>query len=101
MRCLSLIHIWTFDATDLVGWVSRQFSIQEELELSPGKPPISSIIRCELCANTTDCKVITGKIVAKGELMIHTLYAAEEDPRPQVMEKTCPLYTSCHPSGGV
>ena len=55
----------TFDATDLVGCVS-QFSIQEELELSPGKPPISSIIRCELCANTTDCKVITGKIVAKG-----------------------------------
>ena len=81
----------TFDATDLVGCVSRQFSIQEELELSPGKPPISSIIRCELCANTTDCKVITGKIVAKGELMIHTLYAAEEDPRPQVMENTIPI----------
>ncbi|WP_262397310.1 DUF3794 and LysM peptidoglycan-binding domain-containing protein [Zongyangia hominis] len=81
----------SFDATDLVGCVSRQFSIEEELELSQGKPPIASIIRCELCANTTDYKVITGKIVAKGELMIHTLYAAEEDPRPQVMENTIPI----------
>lgn len=54
----------------------------EEMELSPAKPPIHSIINTNASIMAGDNKVIAGKIITKGELTIKTLYTCEQDGVP-------------------
>lgn len=80
------------DCTDLVGQQSRTFSVREELELGYGKPPIGSIIRSEACCNITDYKVVTGKVIIKGDLNLHVLYQGQDGGNQlQTMEYTLPV----------
>lgn len=62
------------DMTSCVVQTRSQMSVKEELELGAGKPSVVSIIKSRCFAVLTDYKVISGKIVTKGELRLTILY---------------------------
>ena len=81
--------------SSFVGAAERQFDVSEELEIPAGKPAASSVIRSRPVAVLQDCKLIHNKIIAKGEVLLRTLYAcdAEDDGagRLEVAEHSIPI----------
>ncbi len=69
------------------------FSIREELELG-NRPPIAQILSSRVQAQLTDHKLISGKIVSKGELSLQLLYlplSSDENEAPQTLDYTLPI----------
>ncbi|WP_312641694.1 SPOCS domain-containing protein [Hydrogenoanaerobacterium sp.] len=79
------------NTTCVVGTAERQFTVREDLELGYGKSAIGAIVRKQVQAVATDCKVISNKIVVKGELIINLFYLCEEDERPETMQYNLPI----------
>ncbi len=64
--------------------LDKNIRISEETEISPAQPPVLGIISCT--CRTPDCekKMISGKLLAKGDAVIDLLYACEKDGRGAV-----------------
>lgn len=79
-------------ATDLVGQHDVSFAITEDLELGHGKPAVNAVLRTDCHVNVQDHKIVAGKVVAKGELLLHICYQSMEgDEKLEVMEYALPL----------
>ncbi len=76
--------------SSVVGSACRQFTVREDLEIGYGKPAVQTILRSEATAVITDYKMISNKIIAKGEATLHTLYVSNED-KPEIMEHSIPI----------
>ncbi len=59
--------------------IEKVMRISEETELSPAQPSIMSIIGVRCTANDIENKLISGKLLVKGELEAKVLYACESD----------------------
>ena len=82
-----LVHI-----TELINQCEDSFQLQEDLEIGYGKDAIAAIVRTDYRVHVTDYKVVAGKIVAKGDFMLHLLYRpVGEAFRLDVMEYTLPI----------
>ncbi|MGN0620626.1 MAG: SPOCS domain-containing protein [Porcipelethomonas sp.] len=57
--------------------VDKSVTLNEDIELNESKPPILSIIRCEALTENTDQKIVSGKLVAKGDTSVKVLYSCE------------------------
>ncbi|WP_101697811.1 DUF3794 and LysM peptidoglycan-binding domain-containing protein [Clostridium minihomine] len=69
----------------------QQFSVSEVLEISDSKPPANTMIRTGATACVHDYKVVTGKLILKGEVSVKLLYAPESDDMlPEAMEYVIP-----------
>lgn len=80
------------DLSELIACVSKPAEVREELELAAGKPAIANIIRSSAQYRLLDRKIIAGKIITKGELLLHLLYqTVEEGQPPETMEYTLPV----------
>lgn len=67
-------------------------SISEELELGYGKNDVGAVIRAGCEANVTDYKIIAGKVVIKGDLLVHVLYQTKDDENKlDVMDYSLPI----------
>jgi len=78
--------------TELAGQSESSFPISEELEIGYGKPPVGSIVRVEHRVNIHDYKIIAGKVVCKGDFMLHIAYQPVDLERNlEIMEYTLPL----------
>lgn len=79
-------------ATDLTGQHDVTFAITEDLELGYGKSPVNTILRTDCRVNVQDYKVIAGKVVAKGDFMLHVCYQAQDaENKLEIMEYTLPI----------
>ena len=79
-------------ATDITGHSKTTFSVSEDLELGYGKSQIGSIVRASHKVRVHEHKVVSGKVVLKGDLLLHVLYQPlEEEEGLEVMEYTLPL----------
>lgn len=79
-------------ASSLIGMSEKPFKVEEELEVGYGKPAIAAIIRSDATAVVQDYKVISNKIIAKGELLLHTLYSPDlSDNKLEVMDHSIAL----------
>lgn len=59
--------------------VRKNIQLTEDIELTSLQPSVISIIRCS-CENITcEKKLISGKLLAKGEVTLTVLYACEKD----------------------
>ena len=67
----------TRPATRIVCQVSKAFAVCEELELGHGKDAAAYILRVDACPRMLDSKVVAGKAIIKGELLVHLLYQCE------------------------
>lgn len=80
------------DLTQIGSDTTRSFSVHEDLQLPSQKPSVQSVIRLDCCCRLGDYKIVGGKVVLKGELMLHLLYQPEaEDARPETMEYALPI----------
>ncbi|MFZ2539832.1 MAG: SPOCS domain-containing protein [Oscillospiraceae bacterium] len=79
-------------ALDKKLYASKEFSINEELELSYGKPAIGEMLDQSANAVLTEYKVIANKVIIKGDIMLHTLYATDDNNgNPEIMDHSIPI----------
>lgn len=77
-----------------VGSQEKPFELHEELEISYGKPAAASIIKSDAVAVVQDYKLISNKVIVKGEIRLKTLYCAEAEEGEgsvEVMEHAVPV----------
>jgi hypothetical protein len=59
--------------------VVKNVQITEDTEISAAQPPVISIINCRCSVSDCDKKMVSGKLLAKGEADIRILYSCEKD----------------------
>lgn len=75
-----------------VGAADRPFKVNDEVEIPSEKPAAASIVRTTATAVLQDYKVISNKIIAKGEVLLKTLYAADgEDGKLENITHSIPV----------
>lgn len=70
-----------FPVSRLCACVQQALSIHEEIELPADNPPVLSILKTCAHASVSDCKLISGKIILKGELHLHMLYLCDQESK--------------------
>ena len=80
----------TAPATVPMGSADKYLIIEEEIELGNGQPDIRSLIRYDACATAGECKLMQGKAVIKGELMVTMLYCPQNGSA-QTVRATIPF----------
>ncbi len=65
-------------ATSPMGNSEKYLVIEEEIETGQGQPPIRSLIRYDACVAIKENKLLAGKAMVKGEMVITLLYCPEE-----------------------
>lgn len=79
------------DISDLASCTQSSFDISEAIELSEGKPPISSIIRTGAVLCMEECKAIANKLIVKGDAIFSMVYCTEQGDEPEHMEYVIPF----------
>ena len=80
------------NSTELSGQAESSFAVTENLELAYGKPAIGSILRSDCTVNVHEAKLVSGKVVAKADLMVHITYLPQDDTnRLEMMDYTLPI----------
>lgn len=78
--------------SSIAGEAQRQFIVNEVLEIGSAKPAVQQIIRCNATAILRDFKIITNKLLLKGELVVKTLYCADSlDSNLEIVENSIPI----------
>lgn len=57
----------------------KSIQITEETELSAAQPPVINIVNCRCRTSECEKKMISGKLLAKGEADVKLLYSCEKD----------------------
>lgn len=78
-------------ATVPMGCADKYLLIEEEIELGTGQPDIRCVIRYDAEATITDSKILAGKSVVKGEMIVKLLYAPEGNALPQTVRYGLPF----------
>lgn len=60
-------------------YCSKRITITEDFDLGFSKPAVKNIIRCDAVISGNDKKVISNKLITKGEAHISMLYSCEKD----------------------
>lgn len=82
----------SISANCFIGSGTADTSINESMEVPAGKPAIGEILRTDCKLSGTEYKIVDGKIIAKGEANVTTLYVADDEARSlQVMEHGIPF----------
>ncbi|HWQ50525.1 MAG TPA: SPOCS domain-containing protein [Terriglobales bacterium] len=79
-------------AARFVGRTSKDFTIEEMLELPGGSPHIERMLRCDVSLATSEYKVVTNRVVIKGEAYVICLYLSDvESGRVEQYTTTIPF----------
>jgi len=68
----------------------KEISIEEELEISDAYPEIKQLVKCNVCAETTECKIVGNKAVIKGNAKLDILYQSEMQQELQKLNYDLP-----------
>ena len=78
------------DCSNLINCLSKQFTLREDVEVTD-----SGSLRCILrsCAmpSVTDYKVVSNKVIMRGECKVCLVYLTNDGRRPQQMETEIPI----------
>lgn len=78
--------------TDQVSQQDTIFPVSETLELAYGKAAVSAVLRSDVRVNLQESRIVSGRVMVKGELLLHVAYQPmEQENRLEVMEYTLPL----------
>jgi LysM repeat protein len=79
-------------AYDIVAEGEEEFIITEDMEIPAGKPSIKDLLKVDIKITGKDSKVISNKVVIKGEFNVCTLYVGDmDDDHIQFMEHEVPF----------
>ncbi len=82
----------TSSINSFIGTSEVTAAIRETMEVPAGKPTIREILRNDIKITGKDYKLADGKIIAKGELNVSTLYIGDDENRSiQFMEHEIPF----------
>lgn len=81
----------TAPATSPMGYAEKYIIIEEEIGLSDGATAIEKIIRYDAYPTVTECKIISDKVMNKGEMAVNITYCAENSTNPQVVKTLIPF----------
>ncbi len=75
------------------SFVTKRISVVEEIETGASKPEIKSIIRADASVISADKKLVSGKIMVKGEAEVSILYTCVKDEHDsmETMKFTLPF----------
>lgn len=77
---------------NIIGMEQEPFSVEEVLDLNPGKPPVESIVRTDISVCVSDYKVVSDKFIVKGDASVKILYISDLDQgNLETMEYSIPL----------
>lgn len=76
---------------DVVATGEKSFKLTEELELGQGKPEAEYILKNDVNLSFKDLKVISNKVIAKGEALVKTMYAPPDNKNVQITEQNIPF----------
>lgn len=85
------VHTKQLTACQKKMYGSKEFAIKDELQVGNGKPAIKEVLDYTASALVSDYKMISNKAICKGELMLHTLYLAENSSAPEIIEHSIPI----------
>lgn len=69
----------TLCGTVLAASAEKSFTVSEVLELGENRAPAQALLRSEATVATEDCRVISGKVILKGELRTRHLYVTNAE----------------------
>ena len=75
----------SFPAHQAVNALCHQFTIEDELALKNGKPPIETILRRDVCCRVTESRLTEERLTVSGVADVGFLYTSAMDPT--VVEK--------------
>lgn len=80
------------ELTLVSGIASKQFSIEEDMELPQGKPSVGELLSSRVSFDITDSKLITNKVIIKGAATVLSLYSpVGEDAQIETVENEIPF----------
>ena len=79
------------EISDLVCCAQTGFDLSEAIELSEGKPPVSSIIRSNAVLCVEEIQTIPGKLTVRGDAVFTMVYCTEQDDSPERLEYIIPF----------
>lgn len=79
------------NCTKITNHMRTFFPLEEELEIGYGKPPIGSIIRSDGKISVIDHKIVSGKVILKGDFNLLLTYIALDDGEIQTMQYSLPV----------
>ncbi len=78
-------------STAPMGYNEKYVIIEEEIALSAGAVAISRILRYDAHPSVTECKVISDKVMNKGEMTVNITYCAENCNTPEIVKTIIPF----------
>lgn len=78
-------------ATIPMGYREKHIIIEEEISLGNATGSVLQILRYDAAPCVTECKVLSEKLVVKGEMAVTVLYTAEGVSVPQLLKTTLPF----------
>jgi len=77
--------------TSLTGTAEKYLIITDEIALDSDLPPVQTIIRSGAWVVVEECKIISNKVVIKGEMNLESLYISDDDNSLQKFESQIPI----------
>lgn len=79
-------------ASSLIGETVKNFNLSETVEVGEGKAPILQILRVSSEIFDPEAKVVSNKMMFRGNLRVTVLYISDDDEkRPQLFVHTMPI----------
>lgn len=82
----------TIPVDNVMGIEQEPFSVEEVMELNPGKPSVEAIVRTDISVCVNDYKVVSEKLMVKGNALVKILYISDLDQGSlETIEYSIPL----------
>lgn len=86
------LHKEQLEICDKNLYIEKEFTVKEELQVGQGNFPVQDILSYKAIGVVNEYKLLTNKVVFKGEILVHTLYTCNERPQePQIIEHSIPF----------
>lgn len=77
--------------TNPLSFAEKNIIIEEKIELESSADSYFKILRCDAVAIANDCKIVGGKAVVKGELIISALCVTDAGGTAEAVKRTIPF----------
>ncbi len=81
----------TAPATVPMAYREKYLVIEEEISIGNTAAPILKVLRCDAAPTVSECRIMSDKIIVKGDMALTVLYCAEGIRAPQALKTSIPF----------
>ncbi|HCC34100.1 MAG TPA: hypothetical protein DEQ02_00075 [Ruminococcaceae bacterium] len=78
-------------ASSTLSTAEKYLLISDELDIGPSQQGIRYLLRGDARAIALDCKVVSNKVIVKGELLVSAFYCGDEDGGTDNLDTSLPI----------